>query len=276
MPDCLPPRRTAFLKRDSELIHYIDTHCHLDDVAYAEDRNEVIQRAIHEGVSRMLCVSQDMLTCRNILSWVNEYPELYMSIGFHPHVAKDFQPEMMNELRELAKLPKIVAIGESGLDYHYDFSPVETQKQVLQQMFELAAETGLPIIIHSRESDEDIIPFINEFKGKVRGVIHCFSGNPVLLDAALKADYFISITGIVTFKKADDLRQVVKRIPLDRLLTETDSPYLSPIPFRGKRNEPANVIKVTHYLADLFKMPYANFAEDIMKNANTLLGIPIP
>jgi TatD DNase family protein len=245
-------------------------------VAYAEDRNEVIQRAIHEGVSRMLCVSQDMLTCRNILSWVNKYPELYMSIGFHPHVAKDFQPEMMNELRELAKLPKIVAIGESGLDYHYDFSPVETQKQVLQQMFELAAETGLPIIIHSRESDEDIIPFINEFKGKVRGVIHCFSGNPVLLDAALKADYFISITGIVTFKKADDLRQAVKRIPLDRLLTETDSPYLSPIPFRGKRNEPAYVIKVTHYLADLFEMPYANFAEDIMKNANTLLGIPIP
>jgi len=256
------------------LIHYIDTHCHLDDSCYDDDRETVIQRAIRQGVTRMLCVSQDLNSARKILSWIDSYPEIFMSVGWHPHLAKEYSSEMKEALIKLSKLPKVISIGEVGLDYHYDFSPREIQKIVLREMYEIALETNLPIIIHSRESDGDIISILNEYKDKVRGVIHCFSGNPQLLDAALNAGYYLSISGTITFKNSIMLRDVVQKIPLDKILAETDSPYLSPIPFRGKRNEPEHVIEVTDFLADLMKTPRNVFAEKIKANATDLWGIP--
>jgi TatD DNase family protein len=251
-----------------------DTHTHLNAEQFEEDYKEVIERAREAGVSKMVVVGFDQPTIKKAMALIEQYDELYASVGWHPVDAIDLTEKDLDWIEALAKHPKVVALGEMGLDYHWDKSPVDIQKEVFRVQIQLAKKLKLPIIIHNREATQDIIQILDEEGAKdVGGIMHCFSADWEAAKQCLDMNFHISFGGPVTFKNAESTREVAKKIPLDRLLVETDCPYLSPHPFRGKRNEPARVRLVAEQLADLKGISLEELAQITTQNANRLFHI---
>jgi TatD DNase family protein len=236
----------------------IDSHCHLADETFAGDLDDVVRRARDAGVERTLVILEagnqtEAAQARRVQAL---WPDVRTSIGVHPHQAHQFadDPERAAEVvrAQFVSTPSACAVGEIGLDYHYDFSPRAVQQAVFRAQVRLARELERPVVIHTREADGDTVAILREEGGgALRGVLHCFTGGDALADAGLALGFFISLAGIVTFPKAQPLRDTLRRVPLDRLLTETDSPFLAPVPYRGKRNEPAYVARVVAALGAL-------------------------
>jgi TatD DNase family protein len=255
----------------------IDSHCHLADEVFAPDLEAVVARARAAGLERALVIleggnqNEAIQAARTEALW----PEVRVSVGVHPHMAHQFgdDPERAAAVvgDQIAATPAARAVGEIGLDYHYDYSPREVQQAVFRSQLRLARERDLPVVIHTREADADTLRLLNEEGGgRLRGVLHCFTGSAALAAAGLELGFYISLAGIVTFPKAGELRDTVRDVPLDRLLTETDSPFLAPVPHRGKRNEPAFVVRVVEALAELRGISVAELAMQTSANFHTL------
>jgi len=251
-----------------------DTHVHLNAEQFNEDLQEVIDRAQAEGVERMVVVGFDRPTITKAIELCETYDFIYASVGWHPVDAIDMKPEDLEWLRELSAHPKVVALGEMGLDYHWDKSPKEIQKEVFKKQIQLAREVQLPIIIHNREATSDIVEILKEAgAAEVGGIMHCFSGSVETAKECLDMNFYISLGGPVTFKNAKKPKEVAEAVPLDRLLIETDCPYLAPHPYRGKRNEPAFVKLVAEQIAELKGISYDEVAKATTENANKLFDI---
>ncbi len=230
----------------------VDSHCHLDDSKFDADREPVIERAMAAGVERLMAIGTgggppDLETA---IRQADRYPFIYATIGVHPHDASKAVPDTFVALRELAAHPKVLAIGEIGLDYHYDFSPREVQRRVFEKQLEIAGESGKPIVIHTREAWEDTVAVLRE-RWRGAGIMHCFTGGEQQAREALGLGFHLSFGGVLTFPKAEAVRQAARITPEDRLLVETDCPYLAPAPYRGKRNEPAFVVETVRRLAEV-------------------------
>src|SRR5882762_3595559 len=236
---------------------FIDSHAHIDGPEYDADRDEVIQRARDAGVRAMLTVGTGdphSGALERAIQLAEDHADIFAAIGTHPHDARLFDDRAEERIKRLIKeSTQVIAWGEIGLDYHYDNSPRDVQRQVFRRQLRLAREAGLPVIIHTREAEDDTIEILrSEWSDPGRrGIMHCFSGSLHLAEAALSLGFLISFAGVLTFKKADELRDVARQVPLERLLIETDCPYLTPVPFRGRRNEPAHVVEVARCLADI-------------------------
>lgn len=252
----------------------IDTHVHLNADQYDEDLQQVIDRAQQAGVDRMIVVGFDEKTIKRTMELIDRYDFVYGVIGWHPVDAIDFTDEYYDWIKELAKHPKIVAIGEMGLDYHWDKSPKDIQKEVFKRQIQLAKEVQLPIVIHNREATGDVVDILkSEHAEEVGGVMHSFSGSPETCDEIIKLNFIISLSGPVTFKNAKQPKEVAKHVPLDKLIVETDAPYLTPHPYRGKRNEPAYVKLVAEEIAALREITYEELAEATTVNAERLFKL---
>lgn len=251
-----------------------DTHAHLNAADYAEDVEEVIERAKEAGVSNIVVVGFDRPTIRKAMELVDKYDHLYGCIGWHPVDAIDCTDEGLQWIEELCKHPKIVALGETGLDYHWDKSPKEIQQEVFRKQIRLAKKLNMPIMIHNREATDDVLTILKEEQAEeVGGIMHCFSGSVETAKEALNLNFYISLGGPVTFKNAKKPKEVAKVVPLDKLLIETDCPYLAPHPFRGKRNEPAYVRLVAEQIAELKEISLEELAEATTRNAKKVFGI---
>jgi TatD DNase family protein len=243
----------------------VDSHCHLDFPDFAAERDAVVARARSTGVGTMLTISTRLDQFLEVRAIAAAYPDIWCSVGAHPHEAADHETTTSDELIRLASHPRVVGIGETGLDYHYDHSPRDIQERVFRAHIAASKTTGLPLIIHAREADDDIARILRD-EAPPPGVLHCFSSGRGLAEAALDLGFLISISGIVTFRNADDLRAIVRDVPLDRLLVETDAPYLAPVPYRGKRNEPAFVAATAAAVAALKGVEPAELAEATTAN----------
>jgi TatD DNase family protein len=257
----------------------IDTHTHLDDPRYDSDREAMIQRAKEAGIEAMITIGCDLATSRAAVDLADRYEFVYASVGVHPHEVRHIEDHWYAEFRKLAGNKKVVAYGEIGLDYHYNNSPREEQRRRFHEQVRLAKELRLPLVIHTREAQEDTIRILREEQAStVGGVLHCFSGDAWLANDALELGFYLSFSGILTFQNATMLRDIAKTVPADRLLIETDCPYLTPIPHRGKRNEPAFVRYVANQLASLLPGEARQSIEDIARltseNARRLFRIP--
>jgi TatD DNase family protein len=250
----------------------IDTHVHLDDPCYDKDRDAVIVRAKEEGVDYLIVVASDLKSSKRCIGLIEEFDSLYAAVGVHPHEAKTVDKDTYFELKELAKNKKVVAIGEIGLDYHYNHSPREVQKEVFRDQIRLAKKSTLPIIIHHREALSDTIEMVQE-EGIREGVFHCFSGSLEEAEEVISLGFYVSIAGPVTFKNAKRLQELMKELPLDKLLIETDGPYLSPHPFRGKRNEPAYLKYIAEKIAELKGLSLDEIARTTTENAKKLFRL---
>jgi TatD DNase family protein len=231
---------------------FIDSHCHLDDERFAADLDAVLERASAAGVTRILTIGtgDGPPEIDRAVRLAERYEQIYASIGVHPQDASKFTPQTLDDLRALAAHPKVIAYGEIGLDYHYDSSPREIQREVLIAQLKLAGEVGLPITIHTRDAWEDTMSILRDnWKGE--GVLHCFTGDPAQAQEALGMGFHLSYGGVLTFKTAENVRESARITPDDRLLIETDAPYLAPLPYRGKRNEPAMMVQTARRLAEV-------------------------
>lgn len=232
---------------------FVDSHAHIDGEEYDADRDEVVERARETGVRAILNVGTGdprSGSFERAVRVAEKYEGVYAAVGVHPHDAKLFDEEASARLQQLAReSSRVIAWGEIGLDYHYDHSPREVQREVFRRQLRIARALNLPAVIHSREADEDTVNILRDESSNLRGIMHCFSGSVQMAEDVLELGFMVSFAGNVTFKKAEDLRDVAKLIPLERLLAETDCPYLTPVPFRGRRNEPARVREVAAGLA---------------------------
>lgn len=252
-----------------------DTHVHLNARQYKEDREEVIKRAMSAGVSRMVVVGFDRETIPLAIEIAENHENIYAAVGWHPVDAIDFTDGDLTWIEELSLHPKVVALGEMGLDYHWDKSPKDIQKQVFRKQIRLAKRLNMPIIIHNREATEDIIKILQEEHAKeVGGIMHCYNDSVDYIQACLDMNFYISLGGPVTFKNAVLPKEVAKQVPMNRLLIETDAPYLTPHPNRGKRNEPAYVKLVAEEIASLRGISLKEVGEKTTKNACELFKIP--
>ena len=266
-----PPRGSP------NLPNLIDTHCHIQTEEFDADRDEVLERAAEAGVDTLIVVggAGDLSTNDEAVRLADEHPGVYATVGMHPHDAKDVAAEDMDRLRDLARHPKVVAIGETGLDFHYDHSPRQVQRDMFERFVFLAVETGLPIVVHNRESDREVAETIRDRGGgSLRGVIHCFTSDTEAARSFLDLGFYLSFSGIVTFKNAHGLREVARQVPTDRLLIETDAPFLAPVPRRGRRNEPAYVRFVAEALAQVRGIGVDEIADAVSRNARALFGLP--
>jgi TatD DNase family protein len=229
----------------------VDSHCHLDFPDFAAELDAVVGRARAAGIGRMVTISTRVRKLPQALAVAEKFPEIFCSVGTHPHNAEEELDIDAKALIALTKNPKIVAIGEAGLDYHYDNSPRDAQAQGLRQHIAAARETGLPLVIHARDCDADMTAILSEETGKgaFPAVLHCFTGGRDLAMRAIDLGLYVSFTGILTFKNSQSLRDIAAALPADRILVETDAPYLAPLPYRGKRNEPAYVVETAKVLA---------------------------
>lgn len=257
----------------------IDTHTHLDDARYDGDRDAMIERARGAGVGTLVTIGCDLVTSRAAVALADRYPFIYATVGAHPHEVKHIVPGWYEELRELATHPKVVGYGEIGLDYHYDHSPRDTQQARFREQIRLARALDLPVVIHTREAQEDTVAILKEERaGEVGGVFHCFSGDAWLAKDALDLGFYLSFSGVITFQNAAMLREIVRTVPLDRILVETDCPYLTPVPHRGRRNEPAHVRLVAEKIAEIKGPIEAIGLEEVgritSENARRLFKLP--
>ncbi len=254
----------------------IDTHCHLEMDEFDTDREEVIKRAKDVGIEAIITIGSDLEGSKGAVELSERFDFIYASIGIHPHDAKVFSEDIYNQIKKWAEggrgVGKVVAIGEIGLDYHYDNSPREIQKKIFKRQLALAIETGLPVVIHSREAKKDTLEIIKE-SGIDKGVLHCFSGDMDMAEKAMAMGFYISMAGPVTFKNAKKPGDIAKEIPDDYLLIETDAPYLTPEPFRGKRNEPSYLVHIAKTIAELRGISIEDIARITTLNAKRLFSI---
>jgi len=257
----------------------VDSHCHLDFPDFAPELDAVVARAEAVGIGRIVTISTRVRRHAQVLAIVERFPNVTCSVGTHPHHAQEELDIAAGDLIAHAQHPKIVAIGEAGLDYHYNLSPRDAQAQGFRTHIAAARATGLPLVIHSREADDDTARMLEEEarKGAFKAVLHCFTGGPELARRAIALGHFISFTGIVTFKNSADLRAIARDVPADRFLVETDAPYLAPLPFRGKRNEPAYVVEVAKVLADVRGVSFDEICRRTTENFFNLFSkVPRP
>jgi TatD DNase family protein len=252
----------------------VDHHCHLDFPQFAAERDEIIARARRAGVGVLVTISTRIRRLNEIVALAEAYPNVFCSVGTHPHNAHEELDITVGEIVRLAQHPKVVAIGEAGLDYYYKNSPPEAQTQGLRKHIAAARETGLPLEIHTRDADADTARLLAEEHAKApfRAILHCFTGERELAMRALDLGLYISFSGVVTFKKSEALRAIAAEIPLDRLLVETDAPFLAPEPFRGKTNEPSFVTHTAAVLAQVKDLSPAELAEATTDNFFRLFG----
>ncbi|WP_226677553.1 TatD family hydrolase [Rossellomorea aquimaris] len=251
-----------------------DTHVHLNAEQFDEDLEEVISRAREAGVENMVVVGFDRPTIDRAMELIGQYDFLYAAIGWHPVDAIDMKDEDLVWIEELSQHPKVVAIGEMGLDYHWDKSPKDVQKEVFRKQIQLAKKVKLPIVIHNRDATQDIVDILREEGAdEVGGIMHCFSGSPEIAQECVDMNFYISLGGPVTFKNAKKPKEVAKEIPLEKLLIETDCPYLAPHPYRGKRNEPAYVKLVAEQIAELKEVSLEEVEKMTTENAKKLFNI---
>ena len=254
----------------------IDSHAHIQGKEYAGEAAAVLERAQAAGVERVIAVggAGDMTSNTGALALAKCFENVYATVGMHPHDAKDVTPEDLDQLQKLTHEPKVVAVGESGLDYYYSHSPHDVQRRVFLQFVRMAVETNMPLVVHERDADQGAAVILrHEGGGRLRGVIHCFTGSYEAACAYLDLGFYLSFTGIITFKNAESLRAVVRKIPLDRMLVETDSPYLTPVPYRGRRNEPAYVRLVAETVASVKSASFEQVARTTTANVQALFKI---
>ncbi len=254
----------------------IDSHAHIQGKEYAGEAADVIARARAAGVDTIIAVggAGDMSSNTEAVALADAFPNIYATVGMHPHDAKDVGADELVALCELASRPKVIAVGETGLDYYYNHSPHDVQRRVFTQFIQMARETRLPIVVHERDAAQETAELLrSEGMGMLRGVIHCFTGNYEAACAYLDLGFYLSFTGIITFKNADSLREVVRKVPLERMLVETDSPFLTPVPHRGKRNEPAYVRHVAETIATVKGVSLDQVATQTTDNARSLFRI---
>jgi TatD DNase family protein len=254
----------------------IDSHAHIQGKEYAGEAEAVIKRAHEAGVDKIIAVggAGDMSSNTEAIALANLFASVYATVGMHPHDAKDVGEDELRALRELTAHPNVVAVGETGLDYYYDHSPRDVQRRVFSQFIRMARETDLPIVVHERDAAQEAAELLRaEGGGELRGVIHCFTGNYEAARAYLDLGFYLSFTGIITFKNAEPLRDVVRQIPLDTILVETDAPYLTPVPHRGKRNEPAYVRFVAETVANVRSITVEEVGRITSANAQNLFKI---
>ncbi|APC46741.1 TatD family hydrolase [Virgibacillus halodenitrificans] len=251
-----------------------DTHVHLNARQFEEDRTDTIQRAFDAGVQHMVVVGFDRETIPLAIEIAEDYDTIYAAVGWHPVDAIDMTDEDLQWIEELSSHPKVVAIGEMGLDYHWDKSPANIQKDVFRKQIQLAKKVNMPIIIHNREATEDIVKILQEENAKeVGGIMHCYNDSVDYVQACLDMNFYISLGGPVTFKNAPLPKEVAAQVPLDRLLIETDAPFLAPHPNRGKRNEPAYVKLVAEKIAEIRGISFEEVGKITTENARNLFKI---
>lgn len=269
--------RVVDLAPPAHVVPLIDSHCHLDQDAFDGDRAGVIARARAAGVQRMITVGAGGPLASNhaAVAIAADDPDIFAAVAVHPHDASEIADDTWDELRKLWAHPKVVAVGETGLDYYYEHSPADVQQRHLRRFVREAGRAGLPLVIHCRDAYPDLLRiFAEEDAAAVGGVIHCFSGTPAEAEACLRLGFALSFSGIVTFKTADQLREAVHLTPRDRILIETDAPFLAPLPHRGKRNEPALVRNVAEEIARVLKLDVAEVAA--LTTANTERAFRLP
>lgn len=250
-----------------------DTHAHLYDKAFDRDRDEVLTRTL-EAVGCVVIPSENYETSQKAVRLAETYGAVYGAVGIHPHETKYASEEILQKIGDLAQLPKVKAIGEIGLDYHFFYSDKETQQKWFARQIELARDLDLPFLIHDREAHGDTLSILKKHKNsRMRGIMHCFSGSVETAEELMKLGFYISFAGPLVFPNSRRLKEAAREIPLDRLLIETDSPYLTPPPHRGERNEPANVIYVAEEIARLKGIPVETVVEETRKNGLSIYGI---
>jgi len=251
-----------------------DTHAHYDDEKFEDDRKDVIEKAHDSGVSYIINASVDIKSCEESLKLSDEFEYVYAAVGIHPHEVGDVNDSTLSKIEMFAKEDKVVAIGEIGLDYYYDTSPREIQRQWFAQQINVAKNLQLPVIVHDRDAHQDCLNIIKEQKAnEIGGVVHCYSGSVEMAKELLDYNFYISVGGSLTFKNAKKLVEVVRWIPMDRLLIETDSPYLTPEPHRGKRNDSSYVKFVAEKVAEIKQLSFEKVADVTLKNAKKLFKI---
>lgn len=251
-----------------------DSHCHLDDRQFRRDQQQVLERARQQGVETIICVGYDLPSSREVVALAEKHEGLYAVVGVHPHDAKEVDEDTYRQLERLAQSPKVVAIGEMGLDYYRDLSPRQTQQQVFRRQIQLARRLQKPVVVHDREAHQEVMRILREEKAaEVGGVLHCFSGSWEMAQECLKLGFYISLAGPVTYHNAKRPQEIARRVPLDRLLLETDAPYLTPEPLRGRRNEPANVRLVAEKIAGLRGISLEELAAATTANARRVFRI---
>jgi TatD DNase family protein len=258
----------------------IDTHAHLDFPEFASDLDGVIQRAVDAGVDRIVTIGTTLKASRKSVQLAERYLGVYASIGVHPNSASEERSDFIREFRELLQHPKVVAIGETGLDFYRlpsDAAAVESEKAAqlaaFAQHLEFAATSGKSVVIHQRDSWDETLKILSDYAGRIRAVIHCFNGSPAQARQAFELGFFVSFTGIVTFKNAKDVREAATLVPIDQIMVETDAPYLAPVPYRGKRCEPAFVKQTNALIAGLRGLQPEVFGAQTTRNAEVFFGL---
>ncbi|HLV35268.1 MAG TPA: TatD family hydrolase [Spirillospora sp.] len=261
----------------------IDTHCHLNFEAYDADREQVVERAEQAGVLQIINPGIDLESSRTGIELARQFQSVFTAVGIHPNSSASFSGDEVGALEQLAASDKVVAIGEIGLDYYWDKSPKSKQLSAFEAQLSLAAELNLPVIIHNREASEDVIRILEQWStglpptlAEHPGVLHSFSASPDIAERALAAGFYLGFTGPITFEKADELRAVARQAPLERILVETDGPFLTPVPHRGKRNEPAYIPYIVDRLAALKQLPTEEMSRITTENAVRLFRLPPP
>lgn len=266
------------------MIGLIDSHCHLDARQFDADREAAIGRAVENGVTRIVNPGVDLLSSRAAVTLAQRYQSIYAAVGVHPHDAKTLDAAALEELARLAGSPKVVAVGEIGLDYYRDLSPRDAQRRAFEAQLELATQLALPVIIHDRDAHDDVLAILHDWRATLDtrhlplaarpGVLHSFSGDVSLAEQVMALGFWIGISGPVTYQNASRLRDVVRAVPMERLLIETDAPYLTPHPHRGRRNEPAHVCLVAQALAQVRGLTLSQVTTQTSASARTLFGWP--
>lgn len=251
----------------------IDTHAHIEMRAFDADRDDVIRRAGEAGIDAIVTVGTNLQDCRKAIAIAGRYDQVYAAIGIHPHDVNGIDGDTYHLIRKLACQPKVVAYGEIGLDFFRNRSPRSDQIRCFGEQLELAAELDLPVIIHDREAHTETLEMLSGWKGRKGGIVHCFSGDATMAGKCLDLGFFISVPGPVTYPKSERLLDVVRQVPLDRLLVETDAPYLSPHPRRGQRNEPAYVVYTARKVAETKGLPIEEVAAATTRNAKAVFGL---
>ena len=260
------------LKGESMLI---DTHSHLEMPEYDQDRKDVIKKAHDRGIDYILTIGIDIEACQQAISLAEEFEFIYAVLGIHPHNAKDIDEGTYDILRKLTQHEKVCALGEIGLDFFRNLSPQDVQTKRFGELISLAREWKLPIVVHDRDAHQETLAILKEERAfEVGGVIHCFSGDYEMASKCFDMGLYISIPGTITFRKATSLQELVRKLPLERILIETDAPFLAPVPFRGKRNEPSYVQYVADKIAKIKKLDFEEVAAVTSRNAKTLFKIP--
>jgi len=251
---------------------YFDTHAHYDNPRFDADRRTLLERLPRQGISLVLNPGYDMPSSRMAVALADDYPFIYASVGFHPHDAKEMLTGDLDRLETLTRHPKVVAVGEIGLDYHYDHSPREVQRARFREQMGLARRVGLPAIIHQREAAEDTLAVLRDFRD-VRGVVHCYSGSLEMARMLLDMGWYISFTGVVTYKNARKSHEVIRAMPRDRLMLETDAPYMAPEPYRGKRCSSLYLPQIAGAVAELWGVTTEEVAAITTENGKRCFGI---